>query len=61
MHLFVACSLLQTLGCETRVILCCYQAFNVYYYKYTVQGINIFALSILNWFPWFKLRKVRDL
>ncbi|XP_042259153.1 cation/H+ exchanger protein 1 isoform X2 [Thunnus maccoyii] len=34
-------------GCETRVILCCYQAFNVYYYKYTVQGINIFALNSL--------------
>ncbi|XP_044042283.1 cation/H+ exchanger protein 1 isoform X2 [Siniperca chuatsi] len=37
----------KTLGCETRVILCCYQAFNVYYYKYTVQGINIFALNSL--------------
>uniref|UniRef100_A0A8C4HW05 Cation/H+ exchanger protein 1 n=1 Tax=Dicentrarchus labrax TaxID=13489 RepID=A0A8C4HW05_DICLA len=37
----------KTLGCETRVILCCYQAFNVYYYKYTVQGINIFALNLL--------------
>uniref|UniRef100_UPI0037E8BF42 cation/H+ exchanger protein 1 n=1 Tax=Semicossyphus pulcher TaxID=241346 RepID=UPI0037E8BF42 len=34
-------------GCEARVILCCYQAFNVYYYKYTVQGINIFALNLL--------------
>ncbi|XP_024861431.1 cation/H+ exchanger protein 1 isoform X2 [Kryptolebias marmoratus] len=33
--------------CETRVILCCYQAFNMYYYKYTVQGINIFALNLL--------------
>ncbi|XP_035530774.1 cation/H+ exchanger protein 1 isoform X2 [Morone saxatilis] len=37
----------KTLGCKTRVILCCYQAFNVYYYKYTVQGINIFALNLL--------------
>ncbi|XP_074481304.1 cation/H+ exchanger protein 1 isoform X1 [Sebastes fasciatus] len=37
----------KTFGCETRVILCCYQAFNVYYYKYTVQGINIFALNLL--------------
>ncbi|XP_031169558.1 cation/H+ exchanger protein 1 isoform X2 [Sander lucioperca] len=37
----------QTLEYETRVILCCYQAFNVYYYKYTVQGINIFALNML--------------
>ncbi|KAA8580177.1 cation/H+ exchanger protein 1 isoform X1 [Etheostoma spectabile] len=37
----------QTLAYETRVILCCYQAFNVYYYKYTVQGINIFALNML--------------
>ncbi|XP_059181905.1 cation/H+ exchanger protein 1 [Centropristis striata] len=37
----------KTFGCETRVVLCCYQAFNVYYYKYTVQGINIFALNLL--------------
>ncbi|XP_039996814.1 cation/H+ exchanger protein 1 isoform X2 [Xiphias gladius] len=37
----------KTHGCEARVILCCYQAFNVYYYKYTVQGINIFALNLL--------------
>ncbi|XP_071358147.1 cation/H+ exchanger protein 1 isoform X2 [Trachinotus anak] len=37
----------KTLACETRVILCCYQAFNMYYYKYTVQGINIFALNLL--------------
>lgn len=37
----------QTVGYQTRVILCCYRAFNVFYYKYTVQGINIFALSIL--------------
>uniref|UniRef100_A0A8D0AU58 Cation/H+ exchanger protein 1 n=1 Tax=Sander lucioperca TaxID=283035 RepID=A0A8D0AU58_SANLU len=37
----------KTLEYETRVILCCYQAFNVYYYKYTVQGINIFALNML--------------
>ncbi|PWA18287.1 hypothetical protein CCH79_00017809, partial [Gambusia affinis] len=33
--------------CETRVVLYCYEAFNVYYYKYTVQGINIFALNLL--------------
>ncbi|XP_034529384.1 cation/H+ exchanger protein 1 [Notolabrus celidotus] len=32
---------------EARVTLCCYQAFNIYYYKYTVQGINIFALNLL--------------
>ncbi|XP_034019255.1 cation/H+ exchanger protein 1 [Thalassophryne amazonica] len=32
---------------ETRVILCCYQAFNIHYYKYTVQGISIFALNLL--------------
>ncbi|XP_013888918.1 cation/H+ exchanger protein 1 isoform X1 [Austrofundulus limnaeus] len=37
----------KTVVCETRVILCCYQAFNMYYYKYTVQGINIFALNLL--------------
>ncbi|KAE8281407.1 hypothetical protein D5F01_LYC20388 [Larimichthys crocea] len=37
----------KTPGCETGVILCCYQAFNGYYYKYTVQGVNIFALNLL--------------
>ncbi|XP_033470914.1 cation/H+ exchanger protein 1 isoform X2 [Epinephelus lanceolatus] len=37
----------KTSVCETRVILCCYQAFNVYFYKYTVQGISIFALNLL--------------
>uniref|UniRef100_A0A8D3CB71 Cation/H+ exchanger protein 1 n=1 Tax=Scophthalmus maximus TaxID=52904 RepID=A0A8D3CB71_SCOMX len=31
----------------TGVILCCYQASNVYYCKYSVQGINIFALNLL--------------
>ncbi|MEQ2310453.1 hypothetical protein AMECASPLE_008995 [Ameca splendens] len=33
--------------CETKVVLYCYQAFNLYYYKYAVQGINIFALNLL--------------
>ncbi|XP_061523697.1 cation/H+ exchanger protein 1 [Phycodurus eques] len=37
----------MTLRCEAKVILCCYRAVNVYYYKYTVQGINIFALNLL--------------
>ncbi|KAM9823983.1 cation/H+ exchanger protein 1 [Neosynchiropus ocellatus] len=37
----------KTVANETRVILCCYHAFNLYYYKYTVQGINIFALNLL--------------
>nr|XP_020455074.1 putative cation exchanger C521.04c isoform X2 [Monopterus albus] len=32
---------------ETKVVLCCYQASNVYYYKYTVQGFNIFGLNLL--------------
>ncbi|XP_026182869.1 cation/H+ exchanger protein 1 [Mastacembelus armatus] len=32
---------------QTRVILYCYQASNVYYYKYSVQGINIFGLNLL--------------
>lgn len=34
-------------GHETKVTLCCFHAFNIYYYKYTVQGINIFALNLL--------------
>ncbi|KAM9771755.1 cation/H+ exchanger protein 1 [Syngnathus typhle] len=37
----------KTNGCEARAILCCYRAVNVYYYKYTVHGINIFALNLL--------------
>lgn len=32
---------------ETRAVLCCYHAVNWYYYKYTVDGINVFAVSIL--------------
>ncbi|XP_072310941.1 cation/H+ exchanger protein 1 [Eucyclogobius newberryi] len=37
----------KSLSCETRVILCCNKAVNIHYYKYTVQGINIFALNLL--------------
>uniref|UniRef100_A0A3P9ME61 Low affinity vacuolar monovalent cation/H(+) antiporter n=1 Tax=Oryzias latipes TaxID=8090 RepID=A0A3P9ME61_ORYLA len=37
----------QNLLCEIRVTLYCCQAFNMYYYKYTIQGINIFALNLL--------------
>uniref|UniRef100_A0A8C7X9G3 Cation/H+ exchanger protein 1 n=1 Tax=Oryzias sinensis TaxID=183150 RepID=A0A8C7X9G3_9TELE len=38
---------MQNLLCEIRVTLYCCQAFNMYYYKYTIQGINIFALNLL--------------
>uniref|UniRef100_A0A8D3CIQ8 Cation/H+ exchanger protein 1 n=1 Tax=Scophthalmus maximus TaxID=52904 RepID=A0A8D3CIQ8_SCOMX len=34
-------------GSFSEFILCCYQASNVYYCKYSVQGINIFALNLL--------------
>uniref|UniRef100_A0A667YE45 Cation/H+ exchanger protein 2 n=1 Tax=Myripristis murdjan TaxID=586833 RepID=A0A667YE45_9TELE len=34
-------------GCETRALLCCYHAANWYYYKYTVDGINVFAVNLL--------------
>ncbi|KAJ8416411.1 hypothetical protein AAFF_G00356990 [Aldrovandia affinis] len=37
----------KTHGCETRALLCCYHAFNWYYYKYTVDGINVFAVNLL--------------
>lgn len=30
------------------MILCCYRAVNPYYYKYAVDGINVFAVSILS-------------
>uniref|UniRef100_A0A8D3A0E8 Cation exchanger C521.04c n=1 Tax=Scophthalmus maximus TaxID=52904 RepID=A0A8D3A0E8_SCOMX len=32
---------------ETRALLCCYHAVNWYYYKYTVDGINVFAVNLL--------------
>lgn len=32
---------------EGEVILCCHRALNPYYYKYAVDGINVFAVSIL--------------
>ncbi|XP_075455027.1 uncharacterized protein LOC142494354 [Ascaphus truei] len=32
---------------ETEVILCCYHAVNVYYYKYTVDGLNVFAINLM--------------
>ncbi|KAK3544659.1 hypothetical protein QTP86_025600 [Hemibagrus guttatus] len=35
-------------NCESRVLLCCYRAFNWYYYKYTVDGINVFAVNLLS-------------
>ncbi|XP_077450117.1 cation/H+ exchanger protein 1 isoform X1 [Stigmatopora argus] len=37
----------KTLRSEARVVLCCYRAVNLYYYKYSVRGINIFALNLL--------------
>ncbi|NWU98094.1 VNX1 protein, partial [Upupa epops] len=32
---------------QGEVILCCYQALNPYYYKYTVDGLNVFAVNLL--------------
>ncbi|XP_067090518.1 uncharacterized protein [Osmerus mordax] len=32
---------------ECRALLCCYHAVNWYYYKYTVDGINVFAANLL--------------
>uniref|UniRef100_A0A8D3BV67 Cation exchanger C521.04c n=1 Tax=Scophthalmus maximus TaxID=52904 RepID=A0A8D3BV67_SCOMX len=32
---------------HTRALLCCYHAVNWYYYKYTVDGINVFAVNLL--------------
>uniref|UniRef100_UPI001EAF486C low affinity vacuolar monovalent cation/H(+) antiporter-like n=1 Tax=Oncorhynchus gorbuscha TaxID=8017 RepID=UPI001EAF486C len=34
-------------GCDSQVLLCCYHAFNWYYYKYTLDGINVFAVNLL--------------
>ncbi|XP_032895944.1 low affinity vacuolar monovalent cation/H(+) antiporter-like isoform X1 [Amblyraja radiata] len=32
---------------DGEVLLCCYRAMNFYYYKYTVVGINVFAVNLL--------------
>ncbi|XP_061899075.1 uncharacterized protein LOC133647038 isoform X2 [Entelurus aequoreus] len=34
-------------GYKGRTLLCCYHAANWYYYKYTVDGINVFAVNLL--------------
>lgn len=52
-------SFLQPQGCETRVLLCCYRAFNWYYYKFTVDGINVFAVSILCLWVFIKLAHIK--
>ncbi|KAL8222515.1 UNVERIFIED_CONTAM: hypothetical protein K2H54_077162, partial [Gekko kuhli] len=31
---------------DADVILCCYRAFNPYYYKYAVEGLNVFAVNL---------------
>ncbi|KAL2102647.1 hypothetical protein ACEWY4_001815 [Coilia grayii] len=38
---------LEKQHCETKVLLCCYRAFNWNYYKYKVDCINIFAINVL--------------
>uniref|UniRef100_A0A3B4UX82 Cation/H+ exchanger protein 2 n=1 Tax=Seriola dumerili TaxID=41447 RepID=A0A3B4UX82_SERDU len=42
-----SCSQRKHQGYETRALLCCYHAVNWYYYKYTVDGINVFAVNLL--------------
>uniref|UniRef100_A0A670JD57 Cation/H+ exchanger protein 1 n=1 Tax=Podarcis muralis TaxID=64176 RepID=A0A670JD57_PODMU len=32
---------------DAEVLLCCYRAVNAYYYKYAVDGINVFAVNLL--------------
>ncbi|XP_069812363.1 uncharacterized protein [Dendropsophus ebraccatus] len=32
---------------HAEVVLCCYYAVNVYYYKYTVDGLNVFAVNLI--------------
>jgi hypothetical protein len=31
---------------DSQIVLCCYQAVNVYYYKYTVDGMNVILINI---------------
>ncbi|KAM4011981.1 uncharacterized protein ACNLHF_005452, partial [Anomaloglossus baeobatrachus] len=32
---------------STDVVLCCYYAINIYYYKYSVDGLNVFAVNLI--------------
>uniref|UniRef100_A0A8C5WLM8 Sodium/calcium exchanger membrane region domain-containing protein n=1 Tax=Leptobrachium leishanense TaxID=445787 RepID=A0A8C5WLM8_9ANUR len=32
---------------EFDIVLCCYHAVNLYYYKYTVDGLNVFAVNLM--------------
>ncbi|XP_054844987.1 uncharacterized protein LOC129336045 [Eublepharis macularius] len=32
---------------DAEVVLCCYRAVNAYYYKYAVDGINVFAVNLI--------------
>ncbi|KAM8972146.1 uncharacterized protein RCH25_017766 [Pelodytes ibericus] len=32
---------------EAEVVLCCYYAVNLYYYKYMVDGLNVFAVNLI--------------
>ncbi|XP_077330009.1 uncharacterized protein LOC143964186 [Lithobates pipiens] len=32
---------------HAEVILCCYHAINVYYYKYAVDGLNVFSVNLI--------------
>ncbi|KAM7396548.1 hypothetical protein PAMP_019581 [Pampus punctatissimus] len=41
------CSRRKHQGYEAKALLCCYHATNWYYYKYTVDGINVFAVNLL--------------
>ncbi|KAM7414359.1 hypothetical protein PAMA_019261 [Pampus argenteus] len=41
------CSQRKHQGYEAKALLCCYHATNWYYYKYTVDGINVFAVNLL--------------
>ncbi|CAL8356951.1 unnamed protein product [Lota lota] len=41
------CSQRNQQGYETKALLCCYNATNWHYYKYTVDGINVFAVNLL--------------
>ncbi|XP_068169870.1 uncharacterized protein [Antennarius striatus] len=41
------CSHMKHQTYETRALLCCYHAVNWYYYKFTVDGISVFAVNLL--------------
>ncbi|KAG8440086.1 hypothetical protein GDO86_006034 [Hymenochirus boettgeri] len=46
-HVHIRSTSKMEVSYETDVTLCCYHAINIYYYKYTVDGLNVFAVNLM--------------